>query len=90
MEVYMDDMLVKSRKAVSHLEDLKETFDALRKYQMRLNPTKFAFGVSPGKFLGFMVSQQGQSIESQSYIKYDLPKKCEGGIEADRTSSNFE
>ena len=40
MEVYVDDMLVKSRKAESHLDDLRETFDALRRYQMRLNPTK--------------------------------------------------
>ena len=55
----MDDMLVKSRKAQLHLDDLKETFDTLRKYQMRLNPAKSIFEVSSGKFLGFMVSQQG-------------------------------
>ena len=59
MEVYVDDMLVKSRKAELHLDDLKETFDTLRKYQMRLNPAKCVFGVSSGKFLGFMVSQRG-------------------------------
>ena len=40
MEVYVDDMLMKSRKAELHLDDLRETFDALRRYQMRLNPTK--------------------------------------------------
>ena len=56
MEVYVDDMLMKSRKAELHLDDLRETFDALRRYQMRLNPTKCVFGVSSGKFLGFMVS----------------------------------
>ena len=55
----MDDMLVKSRKAELHLDDLKETFDRLRKYQMKLNLTKCVFGVSSGKFLGFMVSQRG-------------------------------
>ena len=55
----MDYMLVKSRKAELHLDDLKETFDTLRKYQMKLNPTKSVFGVSSGKFLGFMVSQRG-------------------------------
>ena len=56
MEVYVDDMLVKSRKVELHLDDLKETFNTLRKYQMRLNPPKCVFGVSSGKFLGFMVS----------------------------------
>ena len=55
----MDDMLVKSKRVESHLDDLRETFDTLRKYQMRLNPTKCVFGVSSGKVLGFMVSQQG-------------------------------
>ena len=64
MEVYVDDMLVKSRKAELHLDDLKETFNTLRKYQMKLNPMKCVFGVSSGKFLGFMVSQRG--IEANS------------------------
>ena len=41
MEVYVDDMLVKSRKAESHLDDLRETFDTLRKYQMRLNSESY-------------------------------------------------
>ena len=59
MEVYADDMLVKSRKAELHLDNLKETFDTLRKYQMKLNLVKCVFGVSSGKFLGFMVSQRG-------------------------------
>jgi hypothetical protein len=59
VEVYVDDMLVKSRKAISHLADLEETFNTLRRYQMKLNPAKCAFGVSSGKFLGFMVSSRG-------------------------------
>ncbi|XP_065630573.1 uncharacterized protein LOC112003347 [Quercus suber] len=42
-----------------HLVDLQETFDTLRQYQMKLNPNKCAFGVSLGKFLGFMVSYRG-------------------------------
>ena len=56
MEVYVDDMLVKSREELGHLDDLKETFATLRQYQMKLNPRKCAFGVASGKFLGFMVS----------------------------------
>ena len=56
MEVYVDDMLVKRRKVDLHLDNLRETFDSLRKYQMRLNLVKCVFGVSLGKFLGFRVS----------------------------------
>ena len=52
-------MLVKSRREEDHLEDLRETFDCLRSYNMKLNPGKCAFGVTTGKFLGFMVSQRG-------------------------------
>ena len=56
-EVYVDDMLVKSKEAKTHLEDLQETFNILRRYRMKLNPAKCVFGVSSGKFLNFMVSQ---------------------------------
>ena len=59
VQVYVDDMLVKSRREEDHLEDLRETFDTLRSYNMKLNPGKCAFGVTVGKFLGFMVSQKG-------------------------------
>ena len=55
----MDNMLVKSKEEFAHLDDLKETFITLNQYQMKLNPSKCAFGVAPGKFLGFMVSQKG-------------------------------
>ena len=56
VQVYVDDMLVKSRREDDHLEDLKETFDTLHSYNMKLNPSKCEFGVTTGKFLGFMVS----------------------------------
>ena len=56
MEVYVDDMLVKSKEELAHLDDLKETFATLKQYQMKLNPSKCVFGVASGKFLGFMVS----------------------------------
>lgn len=59
MEIYVDDMLVKSIWSMSHVEDLKETFKTLRQYQMKLNLTKCAFRVSSGKFLEFMVLQRG-------------------------------
>jgi ribonuclease HI len=59
VEVYVDDMLVKSKEDEDHLADLKETFQALRRHNMKLNPAKCVFRVSSGKFLGFMVSQRG-------------------------------
>ncbi|KAJ8506560.1 hypothetical protein OPV22_007446 [Ensete ventricosum] len=59
MEIYVDDMIVKSRKTETHLSDLAETFHTLRKYKMRLNPTKCTFGITSGKFLGFIVHQRG-------------------------------
>ena len=57
--MYVDDMLVKSKDKANHLDDIKETFSTLRKYNMNLNPTKCVFIVASRKFLGFMVSQRG-------------------------------
>ena len=59
VQVYMDNMLVKSRREEDHLEYLRETFDTLRSYNLKLNLGKCTFGVTAGKFLGFMVSQRG-------------------------------
>ena len=56
MEVYVDNLLIKSKEEPAHLDDLKKTFATLRQYQMKLNPSKCAFGVASKKFLGFMVS----------------------------------
>ena len=51
VEVYVDDMLVKSQDEGRHLDDLQETFDTLRQYHMKLNPSKCAFEVSSGNSL---------------------------------------
>ena len=59
MEVYIDDMLVKSKQRPDHTAHLQQTFDLLKEYGMKLNPLKCAFGVSAGRFLGFMVTQRG-------------------------------
>ena len=59
MEVYIDDMLVKSEKSVDHIDHLKQSFDILCKYQMKLNPTKCSFGVRAGTFMGYMVTRRG-------------------------------
>ena len=80
VEVYVDNMLVKSARETLHLDDLQETFNTLRWYNMKLNPSKCAFEISLGNFLRFMVSQRGieanpnkiqaiQNIESSNTIK---------------------
>ena len=56
---YIDDMLVKSTTAELHIAHLSEAFQILREYNMNLNPAKCAFGVSAGKFLGFIVNNRG-------------------------------
>ena len=59
MEVYIDDMLVKSTTTELHIAHLSEAFQVLREYNMKLNPAKCAFGVSARKFLGFIVNNRG-------------------------------
>ena len=59
MEVYIDDMCVKRKQKESHIEHLAKVFTVLRKFRMKLNPAKCAFGVSSGQFLGHVVSKRG-------------------------------
>ena len=56
MEVYVDDKLVKLKTAANHVVHRFDTFVVLRRYRMKLNPLKWAFGVASRKFLGFMVN----------------------------------
>ena len=56
MEMYVDDMLVKSKATRDHMDHLGQIFSILKKYHMKLNPLKCAFGVVLGKFLGFIVN----------------------------------
>ena len=62
MEVYVDNMLVKSKTTVDHVAHLFNTFTVLRKYRMKLNPLKCVLGVASGKFLGFMVNHRGIEV----------------------------
>ena len=55
--MYIDDMIVKSKVAGTHLANLAKTFQTLKQFNMHLNPTKCIFGVSSGKFLGFIIHQ---------------------------------
>jgi len=59
MEVYIDDMLVKSRNKEDNLSDLSRTFEILRKYRMKINASKCSFGVQSGKFHGYLISKRG-------------------------------
>ena len=63
MEVYIDDMLVKSIRFSNHIVDLAKAFDALRQHNMKLNLLKCNFDVSAGKFLGFMVSRARPTLK---------------------------
>ena len=65
VQVDVDDMLVKSVRENDHLNDLQETFDTLRSYNMKLNPSKCVSRVTAGKFLGFMVSQRGIEVNPE-------------------------
>ena len=62
IKIYIDDMVVKSKSSQNHLEDLAETFRTLRLHKLRLNASKYVFGVGSRKFLGFMVSHRGIEV----------------------------
>ena len=62
VEVYVDDMIVKSRNRVDHLATLERFFERIRQFRLRLNPKKCTFGVTSGKMLGYMVSERGIEV----------------------------
>ncbi|KAL0313661.1 UNVERIFIED_CONTAM: Transposon Tf2-12 polyprotein [Sesamum calycinum] len=63
VECYVDDLVVKSKKLENHFRNLRKVFEGLRRYQLKMNPSKCAFGVTSGKFLGFFIRQRGIEIE---------------------------
>ena len=65
MEVYIDDMMVKYLEAEDHISNLQQAFSTLQKYNMKLNPAKCSFGVSSGKFLGYIVTHRGIEANSE-------------------------
>ena len=62
IEIYIDDMVVKSKVVLEHLGDLRIIFEILRKYKLRLNASKCSFGVGSSKFLGYMVTHRGIEV----------------------------
>ena len=74
MEVYIDDMLVKSTTVELHIAHLSEAFQILRNYNMKLNPAKCAFDVSAGNFLGFIVNHRGiEANPDKIKVVLDMP-----------------
>jgi hypothetical protein len=63
VEVYVDDILAKSKKEEDHVQVLRRLFERLQKYQLKLNLTKCSFGVKTGKLLGFIVNDQGIEVD---------------------------
>jgi hypothetical protein len=63
IKVYVDDMIAKSREGENHVQILKELFERLRKYKLRLNHARCSFGVKSRKLLGFMMSEKGIKVD---------------------------
>ena len=68
VECYVNDLVVKTKRREDHLVDLRFVFNHLRKYQLKMNPRKCTFGMTSGKFLGFIVRHRGIEID-QSKIE---------------------
>ena len=64
IEVYVDDMIAKSQGEDDHVVNLRKLFERLRKFQLKLNPTKCTFRATSRKLLGFMISKKGIEIDS--------------------------
>ncbi|KAK1628906.1 hypothetical protein QYE76_003221 [Lolium multiflorum] len=75
VEIYIDDVVVKSVATDGHLEDLRRVLDRTRKFGLRMNPKKCAFGVTAGQFLGFLVHERGIEIglKSQEAVRTMKP-----------------
>ena len=65
IEVYIDDMVVKSKVESKHMNDFERIFEVLRKHKLRLNASKCSFGVSLSKFLGYMVTHRGIEVNPE-------------------------
>ena len=82
VEVYVDDMIVKSKDRECHKTNQRKFFERIKEYRLRLNPQKCTFGVTIGKLLGFLVSDRGIEVDP-SKIKAILdmsPPKSEKEI----------
>ncbi|KAK1615573.1 hypothetical protein QYE76_021090 [Lolium multiflorum] len=86
VEIYIDDVVVKSVSVEGHLEDLRHVLDRTRKFGLRMNPKKCAFGVSAGQFLGFLVHERGIEIglKSQEAVRTMQPPTTKKELQSHR------
>jgi hypothetical protein len=66
VEIYIDDVVVKSKSYKEHLADQRKTLECTRKHGLKMNPNKYAFGVSAGQFLGFLIHEKGIEVGQKS------------------------
>jgi hypothetical protein len=71
VEIYIDDVVIKSLNHDSHLKDVKRTLECMRKHGLKMNPNKCAFGVSAGELLGFLVHEGGIEVGKKSMKAID-------------------
>ncbi|XP_016747561.2 uncharacterized protein [Gossypium hirsutum] len=98
IEVYVDDMIAKSRTEEEHVRVLRKLFLRLRKFQLKLNPSKCTFGARSGKLLGFVVNEKGIEVDLdkvkaiRSCLRHELRKKSEHnpGVWDDECQKTFE
>ena len=77
MEIYIDDIVVKSKKATEHVNHLRKSFERMRLHQLKLNPLKCAFGVLDINFLGFLVHQRRVEVDQNKSKAIISAKACQ-------------
>ena len=77
MDIYINDIVVKSNKAIEHVNHLRKSFEMMRLHQLKLNPLTCDFGVKAENFLGFLVHQRGMEVDqnkAKAIISARAPK----------------
>ena len=77
VEVYVDDIIMKSKDREGHIINLRKLFERIKEYKLRLNPQKCTFGVTVGQLLGFLVSDEGIKVDPskiKAILDMPLPK----------------
>ena len=86
IQVYVDDIVVMTKDDSTFLDDLRETFDNLDRYRIKLNPLKCMFGVPSGQLLGYLISARGIEANPEkikAIITMEKPKNLRGVPSAD-------
>ena len=87
MEVYIDDIVVKSKRASAHVDHLRKSFKMMGHHRLKLNPLKCAFGVCVGNFLGFLVHQRGIEVDQNKANTIALANAPQNKKELQKVSS---